>query len=91
MLLGNREEAVEAAIRLIALAPDYSRGLQRAIAALSQAGEMERAQEAVERFKSPQPDFSEDYVRTTYPFQDSEPMETYISFLDDAGAFGRNS
>lgn len=91
MFLGNREEAVEAAVRLIALAPDYSRGLQRAIAALSQAGEMERAQEAVERLKALQPDFNEDYVRTTYPFQDRATMETYISCLDDAGAFGWNS
>ena len=91
MLLGHREEAVEAAVRLIALAPEYSRGLQRDIAALSQAGEVARAKEAVERLKALQPDFDEDYVRMTYPFRDKAAMETYISCLEEAGAFNKPS
>ena len=87
MLLGQNERAVEMAVRLIAFAPKYSRGLQRAIAALSQAGEMDRARDAVQRLRTLQPDFSEDYVRKTYPFQSSHAMETFVSRLKDAGAF----
>lgn len=91
MLLGHNAKAVEVAIRLIALAPNYSRGLQRAIAALVQAGEIERSQEAVKRLNILQPEFNEEYVRTTYPFQDSSAMEIYVACLDQAGAFGRHS
>lgn len=87
MLLGHNSEAVDTAVRLIALAPNYSRGLQRAIAALSQADEMERAQEAVGRLKALQPDFCESYVRTTYPFKDPETLEVFVSCLEKAGAF----
>jgi tetratricopeptide (TPR) repeat protein len=91
MLLGHNTEAVDSAVRLIALAPSYSRGLQRANAALSQAGEMQRAQEAVNRLKTIQPDFNEDYVRMTYPFRDKETMQTFVSCLERAGAFGGHS
>ena len=87
MLLGNNAKAVEIAVRLIALAPSYSRGLQRAIAALAQAGEIERAQEAVKHLKTLQPDFNEEYVRTTYPFQEISAIEAYVSSLEKAGAF----
>ncbi|MEW9922150.1 winged helix-turn-helix domain-containing protein [Marimonas sp. MJW-29] len=91
ILLGHDAEAVETAVRLVALAPNYSRGLQRAIAALSQAGEFERAQAAVNRLKTIQPDFNEDYARSTYPFKDPEVMESYVKSLEAAGAFsGRN-
>ena len=89
MLLGHNAQAVEIAVRLIALAPGYSRGLQRAIAALAQADEHERAQEAVRRLKALQPDFNEEYVRKTYPFQDNSAMETFVSCLETAGAFRR--
>ncbi len=88
MLLGQNEQAVNAALRLIALAPEYSRGLQRSIAAMAQADEADRAEELVKRLKTVQPDFNEEYVRTTYPFRDSTAMETYVSCLRQAGAFG---
>lgn len=91
MLLGHDKEATDAAVRLIALAPNYSRGLQRAIAALAQAGETERAKEAVGRLREIQPDFNEDYVRTTYPFQDRDAMETFVACLEQAGAFRKRS
>ncbi|MDK3018372.1 tetratricopeptide repeat protein [Pseudodonghicola flavimaris] len=87
MLLGETAEAVAAAVRLIALAPNYSRGLQRAIAALSHAGEMDRARKALDRLERIQPDFSEDYVRSTYPFEDPETLEVFVSHLRHAGAF----
>lgn len=87
MLLGRDTDAVESAVRLIALAPNYSRGLQRSIAALSNAGETERARNAVARLQILQPDFNENYVRTTYPFQDSETLELFVSCLGKAGAF----
>lgn len=91
MLLGHDAEAVETAVRLIALAPNYSRGLQRAIAALSHAGEITRAQDAANRLKTIQPDFNEEYVRTTYPFKDPEVMETFLRCLEAAGAFSRRN
>lgn len=87
MLLGHDTEAVDAAVRLVALAPAYSRGLQRAIAALSHAGEIARAQEAVQRLRTLQPDFSESYVRTTYPFASEDALEAFVSCLEKAGAF----
>lgn len=91
MLLGDHDLAVDAALRLMALAPNYSRGIQRAIAALADAGEMDRAREATARLKALQPDFSEDYVRTTYPFQNPDTLETFVARLRQAGAFARPS
>lgn len=87
MLLGNHVEAIDSAVRLIALAPNYSRGIQRAIAALAHAGEVERAGEAVARLHNLQPDFNENYVRTTYPFKDPETLELFVFCLRKAGAF----
>ncbi|EPX83425.1 adenylate/guanylate cyclase [Salipiger mucosus DSM 16094] len=89
MLLGHDSEAIDVALRLITLAPNYSRGLQRAVAALANAGEIERARDAARHLLTLQPDFNESYVRSTYPFRETEMMETYISSLARAGAFIR--
>ena len=80
-------EAVEIAQRLMAAAPGYARGLQRCAASFAHAGRPDLAQEAVERLRSLQPDFSEDYVRATYPFRRAEDLEYYLEGLRKAGCW----
>lgn len=87
-LLGRHDAAVEAALRLVAMAPGYSRGLQRAASALALAGQDDVAFDAVRRLFDAQPDFTEDYVRATYPFARPEDLELFVEGLRRAGALG---
>ncbi|MBD3678285.1 MAG: hypothetical protein HUJ27_07770 [Rhodobacteraceae bacterium] len=87
VMLARHDEAVQAARRMLALAPGYSRGLQRAASAFALAGEDGLAREAVEKLFAAQPDFSEDYVRSTYPFREAEHLEMLVDGLRRAGAF----
>ncbi|TCD14161.1 BTAD domain-containing putative transcriptional regulator [Oricola cellulosilytica] len=87
MLSGRLDEAVEAARRLMAAAPDYSRGLQRCIATFGLAGRGDLAAEALARLRKLQPDFSEDYVRSTYPFRRGDDFATFMDGLRRAGCW----
>ncbi len=87
MFLGRHREATEAAERLIAVAPGYSRGLQRCVAALAIAGEAALAEKARRRLAEVQPDFSEAYVRETYPFAEPAHLEAMVEGLKKAGCW----
>ncbi len=85
MFAGGMDEAVEAARQLMAIAPGYSRGLQRCLATFGAAGRAELASQALELMLRAQPDFSEQYVRETYPFARAEDLETFLEALRKGG------
>ncbi|MEW9918835.1 hypothetical protein AB2B41_04440 [Marimonas sp. MJW-29] len=85
---GKMELAAETARNLRDLAPDYSRGLQRVASVLGHVGAKEEAADALERVMRLQPDFGENYVRETYPYSDTEHLETLIRGLRLAGMQG---
>ena len=78
------DEAVEIGRRLMASAPGYARGLQRSAASFGHAGRADLAVEAASRLRELQPDFSEDYVRATYPFRRAEDLDIFIEGLRKA-------
>ena len=71
MYLGELDRAVEEARQIVAIAPGYSRGLQRCLATFGAAGRSDLAEPVLELLLKAQPDFSENYVRETYPFHPS--------------------
>lgn len=86
MFIGNEEAALRAAGRLIAIAPDYVRGLQRCIATYGHFGKAEPAAEAVAKLKKLQPGFDEKYVRETYPFARRKEFDLFLDGLRAAKA-----
>lgn len=89
MLLGNRDAAVDAAKRLLAIAPGYARGLQRCVATFGFFNETELATRSLEALLRLQPDFDEAYVRETYPYERAEVMAAFLSGFQMAQAFAR--
>lgn len=87
MLNGDTEQSVEVAKRLLEIGGNYSRGLQRCAATFGHAGEEELATAAVTKLRAAHPDFSEDYVRSTYPFSRTEDLEFFIEGLRKAGCW----
>lgn len=87
MFAGDTERSVEIARQLMAIGNDYSRGLQRCAATFGHAGETELAKAAVARLGEIHPDFSEDYVRMTYPFSKTEDLDFFIEGLRKAGCW----
>ncbi len=85
MYAGRMDEAVEAARQLMAIAPGYSRGIQRCLATFGAAGQADLAAQALSLLEEAQPDFSEDYVRETYPFARPEDLETFLEALRKGG------
>lgn len=88
MYLGELDRAVEEAQQIMAIAPGYSRGLQRCVATFGAAGRDDLASKALELLLKAQPDFSEDYVRETYPFSTAESLETFLQALRQGGWTG---
>ena len=84
---GDRDGAVEAAKSLLAIAPDYARGLQRCVTTFGACGEPELAAQALAHLREVQPEFSEAYVRETYPYAGPRNLEILIDGWRRAGAF----
>ncbi len=89
MLVGNRDGALDAAYRLLAIAPGYARGLQRCAAIFGYFNQADRASEAMRLLFDAQPGFDEDYVRATYPYERPEDLEVLLTGLRKAGAFNK--
>lgn len=87
MFLGNRESSVNAAERLLAIAPDYTRGLQRCVATFGYFDEPDFAARALEKLLNIQPEFNEDYVLATYPYARSKDLDMLLSGFRQAQAF----
>ena len=85
LLLGNDEEAIDWAGKAVTTHPDYVRGRQRLVAALGVAGRGEEAEKALAELLKLQPDFSIDYVRSTYPFKNPQHLDILIGGLLAAG------
>ena len=88
MYLGELDRAVEEARQIVAIAPGYSRGLQRCLATFGAAGRSDLAEPVLELLLKAQPDFSENYVRETYPFSTDESLETFLRALRRGGWSG---
>lgn len=87
MFLGNGSAAQDAARQLLAIAPDYARGLQRCVATFGYFGDETLAAKALARLMEIQPDFNETYVRETYPYERAEHLEMLLNGFRRAGAF----
>lgn len=87
MFLGNREASIEAARKLLAIAPGYARGLQRCVATFGYFGETGLAADALEQLRDLTPDFSEAYVRETYPYERAQDLEMLLKGFRGAKAF----
>ncbi len=89
MFVGNRERALDAAHKLLPIARDYSRGLQRCVATFGYFDEISAAQKALDRLVQIQPDFDAEYVRATYPYARPENFDTLMQGFVKARAFER--
>ena len=85
LLLGDTRAAVDWARKTVDADPDYVRGRQRLVAALSAAGDMEQARAELAVVRQQQPGFSLDYVRRTYPLADPEQASRFLAWLEAAG------
>ncbi|MDF0601758.1 hypothetical protein P1J78_13515 [Psychromarinibacter sp. C21-152] len=88
MFIGHRDAALDAAERLLAIAPGYARGLQRCVVTFGYFDVTERAAHALDMLRREQPDFGEAYVRETYPYARPEHLEMILEGFRKAGAFG---
>ena len=84
-LLGELEQARVDAERAVRLQPTNVRARQRLIAVLTELGHTKAAQQAASELLALQPEFSRDYIETTYPFQSAEERERFIGALRAAG------
>ncbi|MGR3322862.1 MAG: BTAD domain-containing putative transcriptional regulator [Pseudooceanicola sp.] len=82
---GRRDLAIDTARQLVTIAPGYYRGLQRCLATFGETGESDLAAKALGLLLEAQPDFSEQYVRDTYPFQNGEDLERFLEALRKGG------
>lgn len=85
LLSGNLETAVETARQLLAIAPNYLRGLQRVAVTFGHANLKEEARDVLSTIQAQQADFDEAYVRETYPYARPEHIETILEGLRRAG------
>lgn len=85
LFTGRIDDAVASARQILAIAPNYMRGLQRVVITLGHAGEIEEAAGVLARVEAAQPDFDEAYVRETYPYVRAEHLELILQGLRAAG------
>ena len=88
LFVGNLKAAEDAARKIMNIAPDYARGLQRVVMTLGHSGDIETAQRALARVYELMPYFDEAYVRQTYPYARPEDTEVIIEGLRRAGWTG---
>ncbi len=84
-LMGDFAAAHACAEKAVRLQPVNVRARQRLVAALSALGRKDEALAAAAELRRLQPDFSLDYVETTYPFQLSVERERFVAALRGAG------
>ena len=87
LFTGDEDKAVSAARELVAIAPDYARGLQRSVSIFGYFGLKQEAKSALVRLREIDPNFSEAYARETYPYARTEDAERMLEGLSRAGAF----
>lgn len=87
MFCNRREPSLEAARRLVSIAPDYARGLQRCVASFGYFGEPDRAARALEQLRRLQPDFDAAYIKRTYPYARPDHLGMLLKGFERCGAF----
>ncbi len=85
LLLGDVDGAVAAATDAVHREPENARAYQRLVAALGHTSRGAEARAALETLSHLQPDFSESYVRATYPFRLAEHLSLFNEGLRSAG------
>jgi hypothetical protein len=88
LLLGDVDGAIAAATDAVAREPENVRAHHRLVAALGYAASASEARAALETLLRLQPDFSEAYVRATYPFRLPEHLALFNEGLRRAGWTG---
>lgn len=83
--LGDLDTAVAHARKMLAIAPGYMRGLQRAAAVFGHAGLLSDAQAALDALAAIDMRFDETYLRETYPFFRARDMDFLTEGLRKAG------
>ena len=85
LLLGDVDGAVAAATDAVHREPENVRAHQRLVGALGHTAREADARAALESLLRLQPDFSDAYVRATYPFQFAEHLALFNQGLRRAG------
>ena len=85
LLLGDVDRAVANAADAVHRDPENVRAYQRLVAALGHTARGAEARAALETLSHLQPNFSEAYVRATYPFRFAEHLELFNEGLRGAG------
>ena len=85
LLLGDVDGAVAAAIDAVQREPENVRAHHRLVAALGHTAREAEARAALETLLHLQPDFSDAYVRATYPFRLAEHLALFNEGLRRAG------
>jgi TolB-like protein/Tfp pilus assembly protein PilF len=88
LLLGDVNSAVAAATEAVHREPENARAYHRLVAALGHTARGAEARAALETLSHLQPDFSESYVRATYPFRFPEHLSQFNEGLRRAGWTG---
>ncbi len=88
LLLGDVDGAIAAATDAVAREPENVRAHHRLVAALGYAASASEARAALGTLLRLQPDFSEAYVRATYPFRFPEHLALFNEGLRRAGWTG---
>lgn len=88
LLLRDFEQAARHARQSIAAMPHYARGHQRLVSSLGHLGQRDQATAALDELLRLQPDFSESYVESTYPFRNRDDLELLLEGLRRAGWSG---
>ncbi|MFQ5623675.1 MAG: BTAD domain-containing putative transcriptional regulator [Paracoccaceae bacterium] len=78
LLRGDLDEAVEYGRKSVAADRNYVRGRQRLVAALSERGDLDAAEEQLAILRGQQPDINLDYLRRTYPFRRAEHLAVFV-------------
>jgi len=84
-LLGDLAAARSLAEKAVRLQPVNVRARQRLVASLAAQGSDGEARAAAAELQRLQPDFSLDYIDTTYPFQDACERQGFLAALQRAG------
>ena len=85
LLLGDVDDAVAAATDAVQREPENVRAHHRLVAALGHTGREAEAKAALKTLLHLQPDFSDAYVRATYPFRFAEHLALFNDGFRRAG------
>lgn len=82
---GNMDAAIEHGRKMLAVAPEYIRGLQRAACVFGHADLLDDARDALATLDRLGHAFDEAYIRETYPFQREQDVAFILDGLQKAG------